>query len=167
MNLYPTLYIISFATAILMTNCTSTSHQSNSQTEQVEKYTQDNSPKVNINLNQNDWPDTCSRQGAADQRQSPIPLDEERFRGTKTIAVSFSYKPADIRIVDNGYMLIYSFKEDAGYFELEGKRFALKQFHFHQPAEHTLNGKTYDMEIHFVHIKETKDEVSVTPRVAI
>jgi carbonic anhydrase len=25
------------------------------------------------------------------------------------------------------------------------------QFHFHSPAEHKINGKQYDLELHFVH----------------
>ena len=32
-----------------------------------------------------------------------------------------------------------------------GKKYALKQFHFHRPSEEKINGKGYDMTIHFVH----------------
>ena len=32
-----------------------------------------------------------------------------------------------------------------------GKKFELKQFHFHSPSEHTVNGKTFPMEVHLVH----------------
>lgn len=34
-------------------------------------------------------------------------------------------------------------------------RFELKQFHFHSPSEHTVNGKHYPMEVHLVHQNET------------
>jgi len=27
----------------------------------------------------------------------------------------------------------------------------LKQFHFHHPSEHTIDGKAYPLEMHFVH----------------
>jgi len=30
--------------------------------------------------------------------------------------------------------------------------FRLAQFHIHSPSEHTVNGKHYDVEIHFVHL---------------
>lgn len=35
-----------------------------------------------------------------------------------------------------------------------GKSFELKQFHFHSPSEHTLQGQHFPMEIHFVHQDE-------------
>jgi carbonic anhydrase len=34
---------------------------------------------------------------------------------------------------------------------LGGKAYELKQFHFHTPSEHTLDGRPLPMEIHFVH----------------
>jgi carbonic anhydrase len=33
----------------------------------------------------------------------------------------------------------------------DGMTFELKQFHFHSPSEHTLNGKPFPMELHLVH----------------
>jgi carbonic anhydrase len=36
-------------------------------------------------------------------------------------------------------------------FELNGKNVTLGQFHLHAPSENTLNGKTFDAEIHFVY----------------
>jgi carbonic anhydrase len=37
------------------------------------------------------------------------------------------------------------------YFWVKGIRFELKQFHFHSPSEHLVNGKPYPMEVHLVH----------------
>jgi carbonic anhydrase len=34
------------------------------------------------------------------------------------------------------------------------RTFELKQFHFHSPSEHTVNGKSFAMEMHFVHADE-------------
>lgn len=31
------------------------------------------------------------------------------------------------------------------------------QFHFHAPSEHTLNGRHYDLEMHFVHADHTQE----------
>jgi carbonic anhydrase len=35
-----------------------------------------------------------------------------------------------------------------------GVSFALKQFHFHSPSEHTVDGESFAMELHFVHADE-------------
>ena len=35
---------------------------------------------------------------------------------------------------------------------MDGKSFALKQFHFHAPSEHTIDGKHAAMEMHLVHL---------------
>lgn len=32
-----------------------------------------------------------------------------------------------------------------------GKVFDLKQFHFHNPSEHTIDGEYFPLEMHFVH----------------
>ncbi len=34
--------------------------------------------------------------------------------------------------------------------QIDGRNFNLVQFHFHSPSEHTLDGKSYPMEVHFV-----------------
>jgi carbonic anhydrase len=41
--------------------------------------------------------------------------------------------------------------EGAAAVVLGGRRFALRQFHFHTPAEHTLDGRRPPLEQHFVH----------------
>ena len=40
---------------------------------------------------------------------------------------------------------------------IQDKAFELKQFHFHSPSEHTVMGRHYPMEVHFVHQSETGD----------
>jgi carbonic anhydrase len=35
-----------------------------------------------------------------------------------------------------------------------GKRYELKQFHFHRPGEEKINGKGYEMTVHLVHADE-------------
>ncbi|HAN47444.1 MAG TPA: hypothetical protein DCQ20_00975 [Nitrospira sp.] len=39
--------------------------------------------------------------------------------------------------------------------EVVGRTYTLKEFHFHEPSEHQLNGRTYPMEAHLVHRDET------------
>ena len=41
------------------------------------------------------------------------------------------------------------------------KAYALVQFHFHAPSEHTVDGKFFDLEVHFVHLGPNGDTFSV------
>jgi len=34
---------------------------------------------------------------------------------------------------------------------VNGKEFELKQFHFHTPSEHTIDGEYFPLEMHMVH----------------
>lgn len=53
-------------------------------------------------------------------------------------------------VVNTGHTLQVNV-ENGGGVTLEGKAYALKQFHFHHPSEHTIEGKAYPLEVHFVH----------------
>ena len=50
------------------------------------------------------------------------------------------------------------------YVIVEGVRYNLLEFHFHQPSEHTLNGNRIPMEVHFVHLRaDTQDSRTPAP----
>ena len=53
-------------------------------------------------------------------------------------------------VLNNGHTLQVN-TEGAGGIRLAGTEYALKQFHFHHPSEHTIDGKSFPLEIHFVH----------------
>jgi carbonic anhydrase len=56
-------------------------------------------------------------------------------------------------IIDNGHTIQISV-EAHNTIEVDGQTFTLKQFHFHTPSEHTLNGQHAPMEVHLVHQSE-------------
>lgn len=39
--------------------------------------------------------------------------------------------------------------------EVNGTRYFLKQFHWHSPSEHTINGRRFALEAHLVHQSPT------------
>eukprot|EP01084_Bolivina_argentea_P225536 381105_1 len=43
---------------------------------------------------------------------------------------------------------------------INGETYELKQFHFHTPSEHTIDGKQYEMEMHLVHLN-SNNEIAV------
>lgn len=59
-------------------------------------------------------------------------------------------------VVNNGHTIQYNF--DLGDFiVVEDVPYNLKQFHFHEPAEHLIGGIRYPMVIHLVHINDIGD----------
>jgi carbonic anhydrase len=92
--------------------------------------------------------------------QSPINLITSKNAGATNW--SMEYKTTSLRIahhehvddiVDNGHTIQITVEEGST-ITLNGKVFTLKQFHFHTPSEHTLDGKHFPMEVHFVHQNE-------------
>jgi len=53
-------------------------------------------------------------------------------------------------IVNNGHSIELGFA-DGGTLRTGQNIYRLKQFHFHRPSEHTIDGKRAAMEVHFVH----------------
>jgi carbonic anhydrase len=82
------------------------------------------------------------------KRQSPIDIQD----GAKLELdpIKFDYKPAPLRIIDNGHTVQVNFSEGSS-ITVSGVRYELKQFHFHKPSEERIDGKAYDMVAHLVH----------------
>jgi carbonic anhydrase len=53
-------------------------------------------------------------------------------------------------IIDNGHTIQVTVDEGSTLTTDRGS-YALKQFHFHTPSEHTVDGESFPMEVHFVH----------------
>jgi carbonic anhydrase len=60
------------------------------------------------------------------------------------------FQPMRMRVLNNGHTVQVN-AEPGSYSEIAGSRYELLQFHFHHPSEHTLNGETFPLEVHFVH----------------
>lgn len=71
-----------------------------------------------------------------------------REYATTSLTISHNEHPEEI--LNNGHTIQVSYDEGSK-ITLNGKSYALKQFHFHTPSEHTLNGKNLPMEMHLVH----------------
>lgn len=85
---------------------------------------------------------------ASGQEQSPIDLTGGVDAEVSNIALHWN--PSAWSVVNNGHTIQVEGK-DGGYATIDGERFELIQFHFHTPSEHTIDGRNYPMEVHFVH----------------
>jgi carbonic anhydrase len=82
------------------------------------------------------------------RRQSPIDIRDGIRVDLEPIA--FDYKLTQFRIVDNGHTIQVNVGEGST-ISVMGRTYQLRQFHFHKPGEERVNGRTYDMGVHFVH----------------
>ncbi len=80
--------------------------------------------------------------------QSPIDLTGA-FKA-EIHAPKVSWKPEAFKVLNNGHTVQANASPGASAV-WEGRTFDLKQFHFHTPSEHALDGKRTAMEVHFVH----------------
>ncbi len=80
--------------------------------------------------------------------QSPIDVKEGIRLSLDPI--SFSYKPSQLRILDNGHTVQVNYGPGSSLM-VNGEKFSLLQFHFHKPAEERIEGKSFDMVVHLVH----------------
>ena len=81
-------------------------------------------------------------------RQSPV--DIRSPQAADLPAIEFDYKPSPLRIVDNGHTIMITYAAGS-FIRVGGKRYELKQFHFHRPSEEKINGRAFDMVVHLVH----------------
>ncbi len=87
---------------------------------------------------------TCS----TGKNQSPINLT--RMIEGDLPELKVSYKTGGSEVVNNGHTIQVNYAAGSS-MTVAGRRFALKQFHFHAPSENTIEAQSYPMEAHFVH----------------
>lgn len=82
--------------------------------------------------------------------QSPINLVDDLNANLPVL--EFEYYSTTIDEINNGHTIQQNIKPGS-YVRIPERNlsYELKQFHFHSPSEHTVDGKHFAMEIHFVH----------------
>jgi carbonic anhydrase len=81
--------------------------------------------------------------------QSPIDLNGA-VQLPSLQPLNLSYGPTRVKISHNGHTYQVNYDKGSS-LVFNGKRYDLLQFHYHTPSEHTLAGKVFPMEVHFVH----------------
>ena len=85
--------------------------------------------------------------------QSPIDLVADVHADLPELVFEYYSSPVDV--INNGHTIQQNNKPGS-FFRIpeRGTSFELKQFHFHSPSEHTIDGRSFAMEVHFVHADE-------------
>ena len=93
------------------------------------------------------WGETC----ASGDEQSPVDLADAAPERLPDLELAYTSSAATV--ADNGHTVQTTF-EDAGSMTLDGATYTLRQFHFHTPSEHHVDGVPYAAEMHLVHEAE-------------
>tara|TARA_R110001583_G_C5646463_1_gene408328 strand:+ start:2044 stop:2865 length:822 start_codon:yes stop_codon:yes gene_type:complete len=96
------------------------------------------------------------------KRQSPINIiDVDVITDTllTPIDIYYSTNVKIHEITNNGHSIQYNF-EKGDFIILNNDKYELKQIHFHEPSEHTINGIRYPLEMHLVHVS-TENKIAV------
>ena len=93
--------------------------------------------------------DPTARACRTGTQQSPIDLKAPIKAFTATPQIDWR-EVQGAELINNGHTLQMNMV-NAGGIVRNGKLYKLTQFHFHTPSEHTIDGRHYPMEAHFVH----------------
>lgn len=86
-------------------------------------------------------------------KQTPINIDSTKATPGLLPALTFRYLDSPLEVENTGHVVEVHYAPGSSL--LIGKSptddYKLVQFHFHAPSEHTVDGKSYDAELHLVH----------------
>ncbi|CAN5595781.1 carbonic anhydrase family protein [soil metagenome] len=85
------------------------------------------------------------------REQSPVDIPADA--PVRAEDVAYDYQPSALTIADNGHAIQVDYDEGSSVV-IGDASYHLRQFHFHSPSEHTLDGDPADMELHLVHASD-------------
>ncbi|KAH9319799.1 hypothetical protein KI387_021568, partial [Taxus chinensis] len=99
-----------------------------------------------------EWQEENLRQSGNGSKQSPINIQTAHVKpNNNPWNLLKQYLPATATLENLGYQIEVLWSGYAGSLEIEGVIYRLQQLHWHHPAEHTLDGIRYPLELHIVH----------------
>jgi carbonic anhydrase len=96
---------------------------------------------------------------AATERQSPIDIGDVTADPQLT-PLRVQLRPTPLSLVNNGHTVEQEY-EAGSTLTADGVTYALRQFHFHTPSEHTVDGRRADIELHAVFADPASDKAAV------
>jgi carbonic anhydrase len=145
-----TLILLSFI-ALSSCNNESKSHSQDKEEKQAHwSYEGETSPEH--------WAEIEKNSDCSGKRQSPVNIieDDAIVDSIEQHVLKILYRPKTVLsgARNNGHSIQFDF-ESGDSIKYGNEIYHLKQIHFHEPAEHTINGIRYPIEIHLVHMSNT------------
>lgn len=90
---------------------------------------------------------------ATGKQQTPINFVSRTAKSQDLPNLVFTYKPTSLSMTNNGHTVQMAYGPGSTLGRVgSSNTVSLTQFHFHDPSEHTVDGVSYPMEIHLVHV---------------
>lgn len=96
------------------------------------------------------WAGLSREFAACEAGREQSPIDIRDARKAELPPIRFDYKPAPLRLVDNGHTIQVNYAPGSR-ITVGADSYELVQFHFHRPSEERVNGTVYAMVAHLVH----------------
>ena len=97
---------------------------------------------------------------AIGSQQSPINIETQDVTDADLPEIEFAYQQAPLNIVNKGHTIQVDYAPNSS-ITLEGAKYDLIQYHFHDPSEHEVDGFQYPMEVHLVHQNAETGDLAV------
>lgn len=99
-----------------------------------------------------EWGDLKAEWAACKTGVKQSPIDLKSAQKGKGEGMDIDWNQTPLKIINNGHTIQVNYSPEAhSHSSIDGKEYDLVQFHFHAPSEHAVNGKSYPLEVHFVH----------------
>lgn len=106
------------------------------------------------------WGELHSEFQACSLGQAQSPIDLESSVDSNFDSLQLDYQDTPLIVINNGRTIKVDYQPGSG-LTIDGKIYELLQFHFHQPSEHLISGKAYNMQVHFVHQNKNTGDLLV------
>lgn len=99
------------------------------------------------------WGKLSKEWASCNSGKGQSPIDITGASEEDLVDIAFNYKATKATNVENnGHTVQVNFaKGNGNTIKVNGEEYELAQFHFHDPSEHTVAGKSFAMENHLVH----------------
>jgi carbonic anhydrase len=106
------------------------------------------------------WADLSPEFSLCREGQVQAPIDLTDAQAANLDPMDMNYQPASLRIIrhehlvdviNSGHTIQINYDEGST-LTVEATEFELVQYHFHVPSEHTVDGESFPMEMHLVHV---------------